>query len=59
MNEAIAARIHEIQAAAKKQVMGALADEQTAKLEELIGEEFKRNPKNWQEHQQRTLTRSQ
>jgi Spy/CpxP family protein refolding chaperone len=57
MNEDIAAKSKEIRAAAKKQAMEQLTAEQKTKFEELTGEEFKRNPQDWQEHRQRTLTR--
>ncbi len=57
MNEDIAVKNKEIRDSAKKQAMEILTNEQKTKFKELTGEEFKRNPTDWQEHRQRTFTR--
>lgn len=59
MNEDIVAKSNEIRAAAKKRALDQLTAQQKSKFQELTGEEFKRNPKDWQQHRQRTLTRRQ
>lgn len=56
MNEDIAAKTKELRAIAKKQVLAQLTAKQKSKLDELTGEEFKRDPKDWQEHRRQTFT---
>ena len=57
MNEDFAAKWKEVRDAAKKQTMELLTAEQKTKFKELTGEEFKRNPKDWQDDRLRTYTR--
>ena len=57
MNEDIIAKTKEIRESAKKQAMELLTSEQKNKLKDLTGEEFKRDPKDWQEYRQKTYTR--